>query len=277
MLLIVREAGERTREACLSIVSEQLPRDRVRVLSERPFSAAVRRGLELAAAERPRWLFTLDADVLLTPTAIADLLTLCEAAPPEAFHVKGLLLCRIFGGTQPRGFHAFRGSLLTRALSAVGASPNTTRPETSVVRAMESAGHPSVFAGDVLGLHDYEQSLRHVYLKMILRARKTDQHSSLRERLGALAGSHPDFTVAAWGLEDAHLFADRSELDWRAPVPRFDHRLEQSGLREKNSFSPDRAPSLVESELGRLGSDRTALSFSRVSPGDPPLVWPLSA
>lgn len=274
--LIVRETGERTREACLSVVRRQLPDDRIRVISERPFSRAVRRGLEIGASQRPAWLFTLDADVLLTPTAIADLLALCHAAPDDAFHVKGLLVCRVYGGTQPRGFHAFRGPLLDEALGFVGLDPQSTRPETSVVRRMEQAGHRSVFAGHILGLHDYEQSLRHLYIKALLRARKTDQLDSLKSRLAAKVSEHPDFLVSLWGLEDARA-SDGAELDWDAPQPRLEVRLREADLRDKGPLVASSAPSLVEEELSRFASDRTALSFPRVAPGDPPLHWPLSA
>lgn len=277
VFLIVREAGERTREACLSLIGRQLSSHRVRVLSERPFSAAVRRGLEIGAAERPRWLFTLDADVLLARTAIADLLALCEAAPEDAFHVKGLLVCRVYGGTQPRGFHAFRGSLLEKALSFVGADPDTTRPETSIVRRMEAAGHRSVFAGDVLGLHDYEQSLRHLYIKMLLRARKTEQLDALRARLGAHAHEHADFRAAMWGLEDAQRYSAQRELNWNGSFPGLDRRLRDHCTAEKAPFDAEAGPALVEREVGRFSDDATALSFPRVAPGDPPLLWPLSA
>jgi len=277
VLLVIREAGERTRRACLSIVEQQLPRERIRVLSERPFSAAVRRGLEIGSAERPGWLFTLDADVLLTETAIDDLLDLCRAAPADAFHVKGLLVCRVYGGTQPRGFHAFRGSLLERALGFIGTDPETTRPETSIVRRMEQAGHRSVFAGDILGLHDYEQSLRHLYLKALLRARKTDHLDTLRARLASLQAVHPDFLVTLWGLEDAGCHASEQELDWSAPLPRLETRLREAGLVEKGPLDPGLASGLIESETARFGLDPSALSFPRVRPGDTPLVWPLSA
>ncbi|HBS28175.1 MAG TPA: hypothetical protein DEB06_01705 [Phycisphaerales bacterium] len=272
VLLVLREAGERTRDACLAVVRGQIDPARVRLLRERPFSAAVRRGLEIGAAERPRWLFTLDADVLLAPRALEELLALCEGAPPECFHVKGLLVCRVMGGTQPRGFHAFRGSLVPEALRFIAHDPATLRPETSVVRRMEASGHPSLFAGAVLGLHDFEQSFRHLYIKMLLRARKTGQIDPLRARLARLAPDHPDLRVALWGLDDAPSHAATREFDWDAPYPALDAHLRDAGLREKNPLDPRAVGPLVERECARSLDDGSAISFPGVVPGGPPLL-----
>lgn len=278
VLLILREAGERTLDACLAGLRAQLPDERVRVLRERPFSAAVRRGLEIGASERPEWLFTLDADVLLTPTAIADLLALCESAPGDCFHVKGLLVCRFFGGTQPRGFHAFRGSLLERALGCSGRDPHTTRPETAIVRRMEALGHRSVYAGTVLGLHDHGQWLRHVYLKMLLRTQKTADLPLLRRRMKSLERTHPDFLVAGWGLDDGAAMVDPPrEFDWETPQPAFERRMRETGLREKPALSTDDAAALFADTERALHAEADPLSFALVRPGDAPVVYPLSA
>ncbi len=228
-LVIVRTVGERTTDACMRIVREQVPARNLRTLSVRPFPKSVVQGFRTAARERPEWLFTLDADTLLVHDGIARLRELCDRAEPEVFHVKGLVLCRVYGGAQPRGFHAFRGSMLDEAVAHLDAVDSTTRPETSVVRRMEAAGHPSRFYAEILGIHDYEQRHADLFLKLRSRSKRAGDLHRLRARLNALTELHDDFRVSQWGLEDGIAFPDSTDAE---ALDRFDELCAEAGLIE---------------------------------------------
>ena len=230
VLVIVRTVGERTTDACLRIVRDQVPARNVRVLTVRPFAMSVVQGLRTAAREQPAWVFTLDADTLLVPDGVARLRRLCDLAESSVFHVKGLVLCRVYGAVQPRGFHAFRGSMLEEALTHLDAVHDTTRPETAVVRRMEAAGHPSRFFAEVLGIHDYEQRLADLFLKLRSRAGRAGDVDRLRNRLAALADLHEDFRVCLWGLEDGLAHPEDSE---RGALERFGGWCAEHGITEK--------------------------------------------
>jgi hypothetical protein len=234
-IVIVRTVGERTTDACLRIVRDQVPGRNVRVLTVRPFAQSVVQGLRTAARERPEWLFTLDADTLLIGDAVARLRRMCELVEPSVFHVKGLLLCRVYGGAQPRGFHAFRGSMLDEAMTHLDAVNDTTRPETAVVRRMEAAGHPSRFFAEVLGIHDYEQSLADLFLKLRSRAGRAGDVNRLRKRLEALSELHEDFLVSRWGLEDGMAHPEDSD---RGALDRFDALCDAHGIGAKPALEP---------------------------------------
>ena len=235
-LVIVRTVGERTTDACLRAVRPQVTPRNLRVLSVRPFPRSVVQGFRTAAREQPEWVFTLDADTILVHDAIARLRTLCDHAEPEVFHVKGLLLCRVYGGAQPRGFHAFRGSMLPEALGHLDAVENTTRPETSVVRRMEAAGHPSRFYAEILGIHDFEQRFSDLFHKLRSRARRAGDLERLRSRLQSLTDLHDDFRAASWGLEDGIRFPDSSDDE---ALARFEALRIDAGLVDRGDASID--------------------------------------
>ena len=207
-LVIVRTVGERTTDACLRAARPQVTPRNLRVLSVRPFSLSVVQGFRTAARERPEWVFTVDADTILVHDAIARLRSLCDHAEPEVFHVQGLLLCRVHGGAHPRGFHAFRGSMLEEVLGHLDAVEHASHPETSVIGRMEAAGHPSRCYAEVLGIHDFEQRFSDLFLKLRRRARLAGDLERLRSRLRSLTDLHDDFRAASWGLEDGLRFPD---------------------------------------------------------------------
>ena len=89
--LVIRSAGERSRELCCRLAMMQAGEDAVSVINERPFSDAVRvgflRGIEVGCP----WAPALDGDVLLHSQAIERLLEYTPMAPEGALHVHKLL------------------------------------------------------------------------------------------------------------------------------------------------------------------------------------------
>jgi hypothetical protein len=263
LTFILRTAGERTAHASAAELKRQLGPDAdrlVTVIHERPFSAAVRRTLEIGLDARRPFTIGLDADVLLASDGVARLCSLCAAMTPGTYSLAGLTLCRFSGGYCFRGVHLYRTELLEQALPLVGvhtpggADPDL-KPETAVVNAMQARGHGFGALPVPLGIHDYEQLYRHIYLKMRLRARRQleidtgeNDAAPFREhcRLHAERGDH-DFTVALWGLDDgtadsrarASSSPAPANYDWYAPQPELDARLLAAGLAEKPGLDTD--------------------------------------
>lgn len=280
LTFIIRSAGERTLAACESILRAQLRRaggdaDQVSVVAERPFSRAVRRTIQAGLLAGRPFVVGMDADVLLSSRGLANMLRACAAMKPGTFSLAGLVLCRFFGGYCFRGVHIYRREHLAPAVELVGvATPGgpdpDLKPETAVVEAMKARGYGFEALPLPLGVHDYEQHYRHIYLKMRLRARRqleidfreggVQDLIDVCERgargAGADAGagvadrSGSDFVVARWGLEDGTADAARKRAgdtgvpgcyDWFAPVPEFDRRMEELGWREKPPMDPSSA------------------------------------
>jgi hypothetical protein len=299
MTFVVRAAGERTEPASIALLRGQIaaagghPAAQVQVIHERPFSAAVGKTLEVGLRHARPYVVGIDADVLLAPRGVHALADLAAAMSPETYSAVGLMLCRFFGGLCFRGVHVYQSRHLEQARGLLGrrtpGGPDPAlKPETALVEAMKAEGYSFTAQPVVLGIHDYEQSFRHIYLKMRLRARRELEidggESGLRAfttlcRKRAALGEH-DFTVALWGLEDGAADSRRAagrpadELDWFAPWPDFDRRLRDAGLTEKPALPADNAADLVARVLAAHrwdGDDRTP-GWIRQRLGGAPIV-----
>jgi hypothetical protein len=263
MTFVLRAAGERTEGASSQLLRSLVaraggnPGSQVAVIKERPFSRAVRRTFEIGLdAPRP-WVVGLDADVLLLADAITRIGGILASADAGVFTIASLIYCKFYGGFCYKGAHVYPRHLLDRALRWFdsGDAASQLRPETAVVRAMrdglDGAGKAGVLTPPIpLGVHDFEQSFKHIYLKMALRARRamSDQaageSSCFDEELAfveARAAADPDFLVARWGLldgrDDALDPAAPLHYDWNTEHARFTDRLAAHGLVEKPSLS----------------------------------------
>lgn len=256
---VVRSAGERTLEAACFVLRSQIEAlgggSPVTVIHERPFSNAVRRTLSIGAESGRAWTIGMDADVLLTSDGVGKLLNMCRSAKPDSFTVTGLMLCRFYGGFVFRGIHCYRSELLDQAVGLVGMrSPGgpdpELKPESAVVHAMAARGHGYEGHPVVLAAHDYEQSYKHIYLKMRLRGRREVEAGEdgdapglvqfCQSKLACASGpGDSDFLVALWGALDgiadargaAH--ARAMHYDWFAEYPELARRMAEHGLTEK--------------------------------------------
>ena len=119
---------------------------------------------------------------------------------------------------------------------------------------MREAGYGTVRMPDVWGIHDCEQSYRHIFIKMVLRARKLPREAPmLLARAEELSGDDPDFRVAAWGLRVGLAAAGDpgapSEYDWEKDFPEFELMLREAGLSPKPPLDVERALRLPEEIL----------------------------
>ena len=238
LTIVIRAAGERTERACAAVLSAGVEHpSQCTVIHERPFSVAVRRTLEIGRDSGRPWLIAVDADLLPLADVIDRVREVCGKMAPKAYCATPLFLCNTIGGLATRGLHIYRASLLDEAL---GIEPNALeplRPESAIQDAMTRRGYTRECYAKIFGLHEYEQSYRHVYIKSLLRARKEPDLDALRARLGRAAGTSRDASVALWAIDDAFKGEQPAEYDWRAPYPRFDERMRSAGMGEKQAFS----------------------------------------
>lgn len=285
MTFVVRAAGERTESASVALLRAQVlaaggdPASQVRVIHERPFSAAVGRTLEVGLEHARPFVVGMDADVLLGDAragqGVQALARLAAGMTPECFSTVGLMLCRFFGGYCFRGVHVYQSRHLEQARGLLGrripGGPDPAlKPETALVEAMKAEGYAFSALPVVLGVHDFEQSYRHIYLKMRLRARREleidggDQGLSgfvqyCRERA---AGGESDFTVALWGLEDGAADSKQrsaraavGEPDWFAPSPEFERRLREHAMSEKRPLGASASDAAMLAERALAAHD----------------------
>ena len=198
--VVVRESGERTAEACCGLLAELLGASVHRV-SARPFSATLRKSLELGTRLGRPWTLCVDADVLVLP-ALAEFVAGARALPRDIFAVQALVIDKLLPIRRPAGNHLYRTEHLNRALSQIP-SEDVLRPESEMILRMRDLGYGFHQSRLVVGLHDFEQGYDDLFAKAYLHGHK---HRSLKDHFlpiwTTLADEDADYAVAlaAWKL-----------------------------------------------------------------------------
>jgi len=199
--LIVRHCGERTTEACAQLLAQFAPGNRVHRVSARPFQEVLRQSLELGLAQGRPWTLCIDADVLILPD-LAGFLAAVDSFPDGFFEAQALVLDKLIPARRPAGNHLYRTELIARALRELPRG-DSLRPENDMIRAMAAKGYPAHQSAQLIGLHDFAQAHRDIYLKAFLHAHK---HGFLvpllRPFWASLSRTDDDFRVALKALED---------------------------------------------------------------------------
>ena len=249
--VIVRGVHERTEALCESLVAAQVPPDRITVIHEYPFSAALRRGFEIGLDYALAWTMCVDADVLIRPTAVSDLLVAASTAGDMLFFLQGRILDKFIGGAWDGGPRIYRTSLLKTACREIPPEGKSLRPETYVHRQMETKGYRVIQLQTITGLHDYEQYYCDLLRKMIFRAHKSSSMVPyLLECCQANQAMDPDFRVANWGLLiGLTINSSFGDLDARTWQSQTNEILCGHGIQEKGPLAVKEYASYVESTI----------------------------
>ncbi|MBN1452609.1 MAG: hypothetical protein JW963_16450 [Anaerolineales bacterium] len=247
VMVIVRSAHERTEELCLHLVRRQIPAERVTVIHERPFTAALRRSYEIGIENGLAWTLCIDADVLIRKNAIIDLISEMSIQPDNTFGGVVHVFYKFRERPEQGGLHLYRTSLLSEALSLIPDASSNLRPETYVKKQMENLGHNLVVIDKTLGLHDFEQFYADIFRKSLVRARKSPHHNkSVLQRAIALSRIDQDFLVAAWGIRvgmnlPVHINLDAKQWESETKV-----LLLANGMQEKEELEIEKGLATVE-------------------------------
>jgi len=266
LTIVVRAAGERTEQACVGILSKGLDDpSQCTVIHEHPFSAAVRRTLEIGRDAGRAWLVAVDADLLPLADVLLRVREVCGKMAANAYCATPLFLCKSVGGLATRGLHIYRASLLDEALRITPSGLEPLRPESAIQDAMVKRGYTRECYAKIFGLHEFEQSFRHLYIKSLLRARKEPDLQPLIDRLTLAAETSGDARVALWAIKDARLGEQPREYDWSAAYPRFEERMRACGMTEKPPFALSDVDGFVRSTIHAhdFVSDRSTLPWIR--------------
>ena len=174
-LWVVRSAGERTTELCEQLIRQFAPAENVRVIHERPFGAAVRKGFELGAASGLKWTCCIDADVLLLEKEMKKQWRIAETLGDDVFCVQGLVYGKFLPIKRPAGNHLYRNALVEQAIPLIPSDGHALRPESVTTQAMKEQGCLTYQTNVVLGLHDYEQHYLDIYRKCFLHVNKHEE------------------------------------------------------------------------------------------------------
>lgn len=258
VVVVIRSANERTGSLCKELAVRQVPAERVVVIRERPFSAALRRAFEVGLDFGLKWTICLDADVLLSKDALRKMVAAAESEQSSIFGATGFVLDKFYGSKNRGGPHMYRTALFRKALPMLVHASVSLRPETHVKLAMNERGHEWATVDDLLGIHDFEQFYCDIYRKMIVRARKSSQNAArLLERAVAQSTVDTDFLVGAWGLRVGMERRDTVELDAEQWTGEARTLLIANGIAEKSELVANDhrglADSILADHLARKG------------------------
>lgn len=231
--VVIRAAGERTLELCRKIVERQVLPERVFVVQAAPFEEALRqtyqKGIELGA----KWTLTVDADILLRPGAVEDMVAQGERFKAKTFQVLGQVYDKLLVEAREGGARLYRTSALNEALDLIPPDGQEKRPEFHATKCMMERGWRCERVRLVTGLHDYEQYYRDVYRKAVVHGHKwIDELGDLVLKWKPRAMDDPDYLVALRGVCAGLIGNERPRLDIRA-FEGVDCGLGDLGLSEK--------------------------------------------
>jgi hypothetical protein len=178
--IIIRSVGERTEALCKKLIIEQgVSEDAIFIINEAPFSKAMKVGFEIGIREKRPWTFCVDADVLLRPGSVLNMIRHAEKQPKNVCEIQGFVLDKFFGGARTAGVHLYRTSLLEKVLQEIPLEGVDIRPESFALNSMKKNGYPWYAVEELVGLHDFEQSNEDIFRKCFAQAHKHLNYTEL--------------------------------------------------------------------------------------------------
>lgn len=205
--VIVRSCGERSLPLCLEAIQKQ--QFNPLIIQETPSIKASTKIFEIGKNSSADLLIAVDADIILNETALNLMIDEAESAIkkiPNIFLLDFPLIDKFLASCL--GCHVYQNKYSKQAyefLSKIPYDPNEARPEkTNLIKFKEQHGLVNTSHHLTVGLHDYEQYFKHIYVKYFRKA--VYQSSFIPEMIDRIlqrrmeSSEDLDFVVALYGL-----------------------------------------------------------------------------
>ncbi|MEP1087736.1 MAG: hypothetical protein ABJH64_02945 [Algoriphagus sp.] len=236
--VIIRHTNERTLGACLNLLSSQVSSNNIQIISETPFSSAVKKTFEIGIDYNKDWTLAIDADIFVTNDCIYTLVSVAENLEDYFFEIQGRILDKFYGVPRGGGPHLYRTKYLKEAIKFIPKEGTSLRPESDTYDKMAEIGYHYYFGKEVYGLHDYEQFYKDIYRKGFLHAKKHWRYLTHFEKFWFdNKETDFDFSVALLGFEQAQKFNGIVYVDRNFFPMELTDFLEKNGHYEKSNLS----------------------------------------
>ncbi len=238
LTVVIRSIGERTESLCRELVAAQIASRNIFVVREQPFARAVHKTFQIGIDENRMWTLAVDADTLLLPGVLQRLYECAEAQGVDLFKVQGTVIDKFLSSPRVAGHHFYRTACLPAALRFIPDSVKDLRPETFVLKNMESQGCTVARAGILAGFHDFEQYYCDIFRKSFLQSKKHARHVALiTSQWKHLACSDLDFALALAGYASGRhhrgsVLVDKDSV----PMQDFAKAVRELNIQEKPSL-----------------------------------------
>ena len=102
-------------------------------IREAPFSAALKKAYKIGINSEKEWLFCIDADVLLRPSAVENMMEIARAQSEKVFEIQSYIYDKFFGKIRVGGVHLYRTKYLVKAMNYLEQTAKTHRPEATTL------------------------------------------------------------------------------------------------------------------------------------------------
>ncbi len=202
--VIVRTAEERSIEACLHSITDQVVQDNIIVIKEKPFYKAVQKTFELGIKGDKKWTLAIDADLVLLPNAINIMLDEAEKRDDKLYVYQGFILDKFKCGKRQGGPHLYKTSNLNQALTLLEKDNESLRPESNTYKKMKSLGFDVVLDKKIFALHDFFQSYSDIYRKAYFHGIKHKGWFTLLPTWIQKSEEDIDYKIATLGFIDGY-------------------------------------------------------------------------
>lgn len=255
--VVVRSCGERTEKLCVALLWQQISPDNIIVIRDTPFVKTLRRSFETAISQNRKWTLCIDADLLVRPGYIQDVIEFAEGLQSDVFEVKTVSYDKFFTSPREVGQRLYRTKLLSQAAGCIDTqAAESLRPESYVISKLWEKGNRTENSTIFTGIHDCQQYYRDIYRKCFTHGVKTKSFVNFREVVDNLWSPNmvhdPDFLVAVMGHQDSLCNTDSIKIDASNTIfDTFNYKLSDLGLEEKPplALTPETIDELFNNSL----------------------------
>lgn len=234
LVVVIRSAGERTEQLCKKLIQQVVDESQVLVIREVPFEGALRKSFQIGLKSNAKWLLVIDADLLVLPESVLQILSEADAEPEDVFHLQGIIYDKFFLDYRKAGPRLYRVKSLSKAVELIPADGVEIRPEFSTIKKMESIGFRSKSSDIVFGVHDYEQFYGDVYRKCVVHAFKHKSEIDVLIKKWVSRTDDIDYRVALAASLDAFTIYESVSIDKRLFEVGWNQLKKRVGLSEKD-------------------------------------------
>jgi len=236
LVVVIRSAGERTEQLCKKLLSGILDESQIFIIREYPFESVLRKSFQIGIDSKSKWLFVVDADLLILPETLVNVLDEANSEPVEIFHIQGIIYDKFFQDYRKAGPRLYRVNSLQRAIELIPKDREEIRPEFSTIKRMEAESYKSKSSDIVFGVHDFEQYYTDIYRKCVVHAFKHRDEIDKLIKKWITNIDDDDYKIALGACLDAFSLYESVSIDKRLFEARGQQFLNRIGTPEKNDL-----------------------------------------
>ncbi|WP_417237084.1 MULTISPECIES: hypothetical protein [Flavobacteriaceae] len=202
--VIIRATDERSIEACKQCVLTEIKESNLHIIKEVPFSKAVQKTFEIGIASNEKWTLAIDADLILLPNAITNMLKAAEKYNDNLYVFQGFILDKFKCGIRQGGPHLYKTENLKIALKLVDDIEMSLRPESDIYKKMSKQGYDIVLEKKIYALHDFFQYYKDIYRKAYFHGIKHKGWKTLLPKWLDKGSLDFDYRIASIGFLDGY-------------------------------------------------------------------------